>query len=66
MLTLVQLVNEMFRFYGTRMCITVLTTATTEACQDAVEADVRVHKIFPYIQLSYHPEVNYILSSNWS
>jgi len=51
-LTLVQLVNEIFRFYGTWMCITVLTTATTGAYQDGVEADVRVHKIFPYIQLS--------------
>jgi hypothetical protein len=62
----VQLVNEIFRFYGTWMCITVLTTATTGAFQEAVEADVRFHKVFPYIQLSYHPEVNYILSSNWS
>jgi hypothetical protein len=62
----VQLVNEIFRFYGTWMCITVLTTATTEACQEAVEADVRVHKIFPYIQLSYHPQAKDILSSNWS
>jgi len=51
-LTLVQLANEIFRFYGTWMRITVLTTATTGAYQDRVEADVRVHKIFPYIQLS--------------
>jgi hypothetical protein len=62
----VKLVNEIFRLYGTWMCITMFTPATTGAYQNAVEADVRVHTLFPYNQLSYHPEVNYILSSTWS
>jgi hypothetical protein len=62
---MVKLFNEIFRFYGTWMCITMFTPATTEASQNALEADVGVRTLFPYNKLSYHPEVNYFLSSAW-